>query len=419
MDIELREFVTLIFYGSILIITGELERQMNRRDFFEQGLLAAACTALGGQAWAASLASPSVTGRDHSAFLEFIRRSGKSSNLSMTGIDPTIAFFHQPKTGRIPPGNTGLAFFNDAGESAILDAPIFVHSIEQNPDALERIMLIPRAKGTCFEYDVYANKVTHTLNLGARNFYGHGCYVPGTNHFYSAAVSADTYDTSIVQFNYKTGKLLREISVPGGAGAHQCSLSRDGRHLIMTFTRKTATHSPSIVWIDITSGSIVDRVLNLPEQTEHFSELSDGYVVFAGGHDSEEAETILGRLDPKRQPQLVEPGKEFGPHFRAVSSSICAVEEKSLAFITNVSQDSVFVINYKTGAPVKRIAINAPRGLALSGDRRRLFVTSLVDTESDISRVTVCDVESLQKVSEFSIPKTKAYANHISRFRPK
>jgi hypothetical protein len=187
----------------------------------------------------------------------------------------------------------------------------------------------------------------------------------------------------------------------------------------MTFTRKTATHAPSIVWIDTITGAVVDRVSGLPEQTEHFSELSDGYLVFAGGHESEEAQTVLGRLDPKRGILLVDPEKEFADHFRAVSSSICAVEERSLAFITNVSRDSVFVINYKTGAPVKRIEINAPRGLALSGDRRRLFVTSLVDTQSDLSRVTVYNVENLDRVSDFSIAHSKAYANHISRFIPR
>lgn len=335
----------------------------------------------------------------------------------MTGVDPGIDFMLQPKGGTLRPLRPGLAFFNDVGEFAVVDAPIFVHSIEQSPDRPERIMLVPRERGKTFEYDVAAGKVTAVLDLGRRHFYGHGCYVPGTNHFFSAAVSPDTYETAVVQFDHRAGKLLREITVPGGAGAHQCSLSRDGRHVIMTFTRKTATHAPSIVWIDAATGAVVERVADLRPQTEHFAELADGHLVFAGGVDEPDAATVVGRLDLKRAVLHVEPQKEFAGHFQAVSSSICAVEEKSLAFVTNVSQDSVYVFDYKTGTPRARLAVNAPRGVALSADRKSLFVTSLVDAAVDVSRIAVYDVDRLVRVREFTIPETKAYANHISRFR--
>ncbi len=386
---------------------------MKRREFIQQSLFATLLLELTGlpdHTFAAEIQ------RDPKKLSELFERSRAAGTLSMTGVDPTIDFFHNRRPG-VGAARPGVAFFNDQGESAVIDVPTFVHSIEQNPDLPNRIMLIPRSHGKCFEFDVATNKVTAVLRLKDRHFYGHGCYVPGTNHFYSASVSPQTYETSIVLFDYKLGKLLREVNVPGGAGAHQCSLSRDGRHVIMTFTRKTSTHSPSIVWVDVTTGSVVERVSDLREQTEHFTELGDGHIIFAGGLESEAAETVLGRLDPTRQPLHVQPGKEFGGHFNAVSSSICALEEKSMAFVTNITQDSVYVINYKTGAPLKRLEVNAPRGLSLSKDRRSLFVTSLVDTEKDQSRIAVFDVERLLKTSEFSIPDTKAYANHISPFR--
>ncbi len=392
---------------------------MKRRDFLLSSFLSTLALSF---PRTGLTSSPPQTGprfqkNDHQRFLELLKRSqGKFSHLSMTGVDPTIRFIHERQNGDWGAQNPGIAFFNDSMESAVVDVPIFAHSVEQNPNLQNRIMLIPRRGKKCIEYDVVANEVTAELDLGKNSFYGHGCYVPGTTLFYAASFLYQNNNASIVLFDTKTGKMLRELVIPGGAGAHQCALSYDRKYVIMTLSEKTKTHGPSVLWYDIKTEQIHRRVYGMREHAEHFSDLSDGYLIYTGGVQSPHVETVIGSIDPEKNVANFSMGEDFRKHFSGLSVSICGLENKGLSFMTNLVEASLYIFNYKTGQLVKRIQTPAPRGLSLSNDGKIIFVTSLMERHEKQSMVRAYSVETYEQIGEFHIPQTMAYSSHSSRF---
>lgn len=334
----------------------------------------------------------------------------------MTGVDPTLEFIQRRENGDIGAVNPGVAFFNDNYESAILDVPIYAHSIEQNPNDSSKIMLIPRRGSKCVEYDIIMNKVSATLDLGKKSFYGHGCYVPGTNLFYAAAFYQNTYQTSIVVFNYKENKLLNEITVEGSAGAHQCSLSRDKNYVIMTFSEPTEKHKPSLVWISVKTGEVVKRVYGMRNNAEHFASLEDNYIIFTGGVQSKEVETVIGSIDSKDQVLNFKNKTENFEKFSGLSVSILGFESKSISLVTNLVENSVYIHNYKSGELISRIETPSPRGISLSNDLKKLFITTLPGPNQHKAPVKVYDLETLKEIHEFEIKNALAYGSHTSKF---
>ncbi len=391
---------------------------MKRREFILSSFLSAVAFSFPQKAFSTGpSAAPFFKRNDHGKFLELLKRSkGNFPSLSMTGVDPTLKFILDRNDGDFGAVNPGIAFFNDSMENAVVDVPIFPHSVEQNPDFPNRIMLIPRRGKKCVEFDVVANKVSAELDLGAQSFYGHGCYIPGTSLFYAASFLYSSNNASIVLFDTKTGKMLRELVIPGGAGAHQCSLSYDRKYVIMTLSARTKTHGPSIVWYDIKTGQIFRRVYGMREHAEHFSDLSDGYLIYTGGVQSRKVETVIGSIDPEKNVQGFTMGENFSKHFSGLSVSICGLEDRGLSFMTNLGESSLYVFNYKTGKLVKRIETPAPRGLSLSNDGKLIFVTSLLERHEVQSTVRVYSVDTFEQIGEFNIPGTLAYSSHSSRF---
>lgn len=366
-----------------------------------------------GQAFASSKS------KGANAVQDLINKTKKTQNyLSMTGVDPTAQFILDRNDGDVGAVNPGVAFFNDQGESAIVNVPIFAHSVEQNPNHLSRIMAIPRRGNKCCEYDVLKNKVTNILTPNDKKFYGHGTYVPDSDLFYASTFLHSAADATMVLFDLKSQKVLKEILVDGGAGAHQCALSKDKRHLIVTYTWPTATHKASVAWIDIKTGVVVDRIYGMPNRSEHFTEVSDGYLVYTGGPLNRKDPTVIGSIGPDKTVANVEfTPDELKSYGKGLSVSICTMEEKELSFITSAGDRSVYVVNYKTRKLIQRIAVPSPRGIVLTHDRKKLLVTSLVGDISSKSDIYIIDVDQLKIVDSFSIKGAVAYSSHAAKYQ--
>ena len=354
---------------------------------------------------------------DHKEFLKLIDKTKTQfSSLSMTGIDPTVEFISKRQNGDYGAVRPGLAFLNDNKENAVIDVPVFPHSVEQNPNSLGRVMLIPRRGNTCYEFDVYQNKVVTKLQLDKKRFYGHGCYIPGTTLFIASTFVRTPADSAMTVFDLSTGKFLNDIVVEGGAGAHQCSLSYDKKHIIITFSEPTATHQTSIAWFDVNTLELKNRVFGMRPHAEHFSDLSDGNLIFTGGVEDKDEQTVIGNITPDKIVKNLQLEKSQLRHLIGLSVSICGVEEKGISIMTNLVEDSVYVWDYKNDKLLKRINVLSPRGLSLSNDRKKVFVTSLANHRQSKSFISVINLDSFEVVEKFHIINALAYSSHITKF---
>lgn len=390
---------------------------MERRDFLTKSLLGGLGLSLSGKIWSASNINLKYK-NDPKALEKLISKSkGSFKYLTMSGIDPTIDFINSKSNdGDVGAVRPGVAFFNDNLESAVVDVPMFPHSIEQNPDYPNRIMLIAKKNATCIEYDVLQNKITNELTLKDKKFYGHGCYVTGTDYFYASTFSYDTSKATMVLFDLKTKQVVKEIQIPGGSGSHQCSLSHDKKSIIMTFSKSSKGHKPSVAWFDIKTGELTDRVYGLRENAEHFDHLSDGYLIFTGGVAGSKEQTVIGSISPEKQVTNFEADKDHTDHFSGLSVSIVGLESRGVSFMSNAVENSIYVLNYKTGKLIKRIEIPVPRGLNLTNDGKYLIATSLSNMLNKDALISLIDVENFEVKKQFKIENALAYSSHASKF---
>ena len=95
--------------------------------------------------------------------------------------------------------------------------------------------------------------------------------------------------------------------------------------------------------------------------------------------------------------------------------AIAALENKKHFVVTNLTTGLIYFYNYETGTFIKTMEIRKPRGLSLSNDGKKLYVTSL--SFSKIKRgaeVTVIDVEKANIAGTFMIKNSQAISSHIS-----
>lgn len=393
------------------------EPALKRRDFLSQSTMMSLFALLGHQAAWAKLSSNSKMTNNHQNFLDFLNKSKtKFSFITMAGSDPTSDFIHNKQNGDVGATNPSVTFFNDDFESYSLPIPIFPHSIEQNPTHRNHIMLIPRQWPVCVELDVVENKIINEIKLSDKKFYGHGCYIPESDLFYATTFAHSPKDASLVLFNLKSQKIIQELAIDGGAGAHQCSLSLDKKHVIVTLSRGNKNLGPSIIWIDIKTGKIVDRIFNVRKHAEHFAELSDGYLIFTGGTPDQNVQTVLGSISPEKKVNNFVIDKELLAHFGGLSVSIFGLPEKNYSFMTNAVEHSVYVMDYKSGKVIKRVEVPNPRGINLSNDRKFLFVTSFASAENKESKIFAIDTEKLIIAHSFFIKDALAFASHANTF---
>lgn len=393
---------------------------MDRRDFLKGSFLTSMALSLPGFALADGLL-PLQTAYDHKTLLALLEKSkNKYSYLTMTGVDPTVHFVYE-RNGDLGAKRPGVVFFNDDQEQALIEVPIFAHSIEQNPNHPNRIMLIPKRISKCVEFDIVENKVISEITLDKKKFYGHGCYIPGTDLFYASTYLYDSKDASMVIFDHKKNKIVKEIDIPGGAGAHQCTLSLDKKYIIITFSEPTPGHRPSLVWFDISSGEVVDRVYGLDTHSEHFLELNDGNIVYTGGRVTNEVKlppVVFGCVtkDKKVNNYSVANMPKY-TDFVGQGIAIVALEHKKQFVVTNLTTSLIYFYNYETGALIKTLPIRKPRGISLSNDGKKMYVTSLSYMPVKVgAEVTVIDVETSNIIGSFMIKNSLAMSSHISKY---
>ncbi len=393
---------------------------MDRREFLKGSFLTSMALTIPGLAHA-DIKFPLKSAYDHKELLSLIEKSKKKySSLTMTGVDPAVNFIYE-RNGDVGATRPGVVFFNDDQEQAIIDVPIFAHSIEQNPNHPNRIMLIPKRISKCVEFDIIENKVVSEISLDQKKFYGHGCYIPGTDLFYASTYLYGSSDASMLIFDHKKNKIVKEIEIPGGAGSHQCTLSLDKKYIIITFSEPTKGHTPSLAWFDIKTNELVDRVYGLDAHSEHFLELNDGNIVYTGGRVTNEKQlppVVFGCVTKEKKVNNFSVANMPKPtDFVGQGIAIVALEHKKMFVVTNLTTSLIYFYNYETGALIKTMPIRKPRGISLSNDGKKMYVTSLSFKPVKVgAEVTVIDVETTNIIGTFMVKNSLAFSSHISQF---
>lgn len=358
---------------------------------------------------------------NHKDVLDFLAKSKtKYKTVNITGIDPTLEFIYQRDGGDTGSVRPGVILFNDDKEAALIDVPIFAHSIEQNPTNPARIMLIPRRGPVAVEFDIVQNKVVNELSMPERLFYGHGCYIPGTDLFYASTSIPSERDTRMVLFDVKKQTFINDIIITGGYMAHQCALAKDGKHIIISFARGSLEYPPSVAWFDIATGKLTKRIIGMKENVEHFSEMSDGSILFTGGFlptDNQRGPVALGVIEEEKVHNFPIENIDGQKVLKGQGVGILGLESRGYYFSTNLSENVIHVYNYKTKQFIKNIKVYAPRGISATEDGKFLFVTMIPSLKKKRPEILVIDVDKLEVVDRFSVKNTMAYSSHTTAFK--
>ena len=204
-------------------------------------------------------------------------------------------------------------------------------------------------------------------------------------------------------------------------GAHQCTLSLDKKHIIITFSESTKDHGPSLAWFDVNTGELVKRIYGLAPYAEHFLETNDNNIVYTGGrltNTQPQPLVVFGSIDKDKKVNNFDVSKMLNSKdFIGQGIAIIALEHKKQFVVTNLTTGLIYFYNYESGALVKTLEIRKPRGISLSNDGKKIYVTSLSFKQiKKRAEVTVIDVDTLKTLDTFMIQNSLAFSSHISKY---
>lgn len=227
---------------------------MNRRDFFIGNAAALALLALQSSGHAKELLKKTMSKKGHWIFL--------ADKRAFIRLDP----------------------FN--GNAKTIQTPCLAHSFQVYPGEEHIVMGVSKFGTHLSVVDFKNSKIIKSINpKGNRKFYGHTCWAPDGNYFYSTQVDSLTGATFLVLYDKKNLKSVNEYQFSKG-GAHDLAFLPDSKTLAITtsgiifsnYKNKrigTRVDHSKLIFFDSEKGSVVDEK-TLSDQSQFFGHLKIG-----------------------------------------------------------------------------------------------------------------------------------------------
>lgn len=210
-----------------------------------------------------------------------------------------------------------------------------------------------------------------------RLFYGHGACHAAQGLLYSTETSADGTGAIGVR-EVRTQRYVGDFPTYG-ANPHECQLIEDDTVLAVTNGGSTGSRA-SLAYIDVASGRLLER-FEMPDarfNTGHFAALPQraAVVVSAPRHGLDA--THLGAVSVKRAGGGLQPLGQpttLTERLWGESLSVLHVPEADLFVVTHPTPGLVSCWRWSSQALLQTLGLPHARGLALSADRQRVWIS--------------------------------------------
>ena len=304
------------------------------------------------------------------------------------------------------------------------------HSIVAKPGQPGRAVMFAQRPGTrCCEVDYIAGEVVRVFDSAeGRHFYGHGAFSNQADHLFTTennfedehglVTIRDTGDMEIVGEFDSHGLGPHEmffidggnIAVIANGGLKTSPKYKDG---YKDYDRESL--NSSLVLIETASGTMLDR-FNLENRflsIRHLS-ISPNQTIAMAIQDKENGESYSGgplicvRFPDGKIVEMQDEGgvyKRMGHH----TLSISLFEERSIVGVTSPFSDLVTFWDIQSGKLIKKVTLDSPSGLALTGDKKWFVATA------NNGSVYFLDSETLEKETiSIETPDTVGWGSHLA-----
>ena len=297
-----------------------------------------------------------------------------------------------------------------------IPVPFVTHSVAQNPQQPQFIVLIPKWGRRAVEVDLLNGKITRSFHAakGVR-FFGHGFYSQdGKTVFLSETNDTESKShLSLWEGSTSEAKQIQQIATHGDR-VHECITTRDSKQIVACNTGwALRKHPSSIVWLDRKSYALDHQLFFDGEGPSHIYETTDGHFIYGGGFSVKgmmSKVSVCGSVGPDKKRHSLTLPEDQMKFFFGETLSLTANEKSKQAFVTTPSGNSVFVFDYTNGKFVQRLEVKSPSGIQISEDRSQVYVTSRID-----NAILTFDTKTFKQLERVVVPELQGWGSHIVR----
>jgi hypothetical protein len=268
-----------------------------------------------------------------------------------------------------------------AAQRLITDIGFLSHAVVKNPNAPNKVLVFEKKGTGAAEIDLKENKVINRIQPAKGcAFYGHGAYSKDGKLVYATEYDEDSYVGKMTVRDAADFKVTGEFPTHG-EWPHDCQFIDDGKTVAITNGGGSLEGGaiPNVSYVEVGSGTLIEKIEfdNEMINAGHLVISSNGDLAI--GHAMREGLDIresLGGLSlrPKdgKFKSMIVPAEVTGA-MKGETLSLCMHEETKIIAATNpyaTGGGLVTFWNYETQKYVAKLALEQPRGVALTLDQK-------------------------------------------------
>lgn len=351
---------------------------MDRRDFLEKSIAAVVLTYM--QGCASSFSDRSKLSNQRLAYI--LCGDGQEDLERVNG------------TYRLntPSDNTRIAVVSMRdGVTNYINTPGKGHEIVLNP--INRSIAFAASKWgqDAFLVDIEKRVLLKAVKTDkvSLQFFGHGVFSSDGTRIYCTMYDHAKYEGFISVRDSKTLEEISRISTYG-VEPHQVRWHIMDKVLCVINDRKVHARSPknnsSLSFINVGDGGLVESLPFHFDRHSHFTIIETKGIVCRSS-SKDESEHLIEGFDLISKESMIHSGK-FIPGSEALSHIL--LPERSLAIVTIIQDNKIVIWDYVKNNPLHILDLNAaPRGIALSEDRKKVYISMIRKDKTFIREYSV------------------------------
>lgn len=266
-------------------------------------------------------------------------------------------------------------------EKRVIETPFLPHDIIIDPNNKYRIFCFEKNGSNACEIDLQTQNLAQHFQLENNYlFSGHAAFSNDGKNIFSIESNTENNQGSISIRDSRTFEVSKTLPTLG-LQPHDCKLTKDNI-LVVSNTGKSEPgfHQPSLVYIDMASEKLIERVkLDDPNlNCGHFQLTQYNDLVIASAPTNTEDQTLAGGVSIRNKNETISTMTEPEMVIQRMNGEALGIainQQHAVAAITHPDANLLTFWSVKEKNLVKAFAIENPRGICQTLDRQHFVVS--------------------------------------------
>lgn len=267
-------------------------------------------------------------------------------------------------------------------EKRIIETPFLPHGININPGNKYRVLCFEKNGSRACEIDLQTKSVIRDMHAENNQlFSGHASFSKDGKIIYCIEKNKDNLQGSITFRDAKTFEVTHQLPTLG-LSPHHCRLTKENIFIVSnTGKSESGFHQPSLVYIDLNSEKLIERVIldNEDLNCSHFKITGDNDLIITSAPIDTENKTLTGGVsirhhNNKTVSTMTEPAVVI-KRMTGEALGIEIDERHNIAAITHPEANLLTFWSIKDKKIIKAYGFEKPRGVSQTLDKKYFVVS--------------------------------------------